>query len=84
LGERRIPRTDPTAWLYFHPVRLVHPAETPGRIVAELDTLRPAVKQIEVACGLRRLTMPAELMIWIAPSEKDAANAALGKTLLGS
>jgi hypothetical protein len=75
LGERTIPRTGHTAWLSFRTVHLVHPVETLRRIVAELDTLRPAAKQIEIAGGARRITMSAEHMIWIALSEEDPAAA---------
>ncbi len=43
--------------------------------MAELATMRRAAKQSEIAGGAQRTTMPAEHMIWIAPSEEDPAAA---------
>ena len=50
--------------------------------MAGSDTLRLAAKQIE--CGAQLNTMPAELMIWIAPSEKDAAAARALEAMIAS
>jgi type I restriction enzyme M protein len=52
--------------------------------VAELDAFQLAVKQIEIANGTPRITMPPGFMHWIAPSEKDTATGTLGKRLWGA